>query len=245
MIQLLIAYFAGVLTVAAPCVLPLLPVVIGGSAVSDGGKSKKAWLHPLVITLSLATSIIIFTLLLKATTVLLGVPQQMWTFISGGIILLFGLSLLFPIWWEKFMVATRLNIVANNTMGKGMQQRGIARDITIGAALGPVFSSCSPTYALIVAIVLPASFLQGFSYLLAYALGLATVLFALAFAGQSLAKKLGWLANPSGMFKKIVGVLFIVVGAAVIFGIDKEIQTYILEKGLYAPIERIERNLDL
>lgn len=235
---------AGLLTVAAPCILPLLPVVIGGAAVSGDSKAKKAWLHPLVITLSLAVSIIVFTLLLKATTALLGVPQQVWAFISGGIVLLFGLSLVFPLWWERFMVATRLNVAANNVMGASIQKKGITRDIAIGAALGPVFSSCSPTYALIVAIVLPASFIQGFLYLLSYALGLATVLFGLAYAGQGLVKKLGWVSNPEGSFKKFIGVLFIVVGAVVILGIDKEIQTYVLDKGLYDPIERFEQKLD-
>lgn len=242
MTQLLIAYFAGVLTVLAPCVLPLLPVVIGGASLSPDG-TKPKWYHPVVITGSLAISIIIFTLLLKATTVLLGVPQQVWAIISGGIIISLGVSFLVPALWERIAIATKLQIAANSTFASGMQKRGILRDVTMGAALGPVFSSCSPTYALIVALVLPASFAKGFVYLMAYAAGLATVLFAFALLGSTLARRLGWLADPHGWFKRVIGVLFILVGAAVLLGIDKEIQTFVLDAGWYAPVERLEQKL--
>ena len=242
MTQLLIAYFAGVLTVLAPCVLPLLPVVIGGASVSPDDK-KPRWYHPVVITTSLAVSIIIFTLLLKATTALLGVPQQVWALISGGIIIALGVSFIVPSIWERLMVATKLNTAASSTFATGMQKKGLLRDISIGAALGPVFSSCSPTYALIVALVLPVSFAKGLIYLIAYALGLATVLFALALMGSVLVKKVGWLTNPHGWFKRIVGIIFIVVGLAVLLGIDKEIQTFVLDAGWYAPIERLEQKL--
>ena len=50
----------------------------------------------------------------------------------------------------------------------------------IGAALGPVFSSCSPTYALIVATVLPQSFLSGLFYISVYVIGLALMLLLVA-----------------------------------------------------------------
>ena len=35
---LIISYFAGILTVAAPCILPLLPVIVGGSLTTDDDK---------------------------------------------------------------------------------------------------------------------------------------------------------------------------------------------------------------
>ena len=242
MAQLLIAYFAGVLTVLAPCVLPLLPVVIGGASV-ESDDTKPKWYHPIVITSSLAASIIIFTLLLKATTVLLGVPQQVWSLISGGIVIALGVSFLVPSLWERIVIASRLQTAANGTFAAGMRKKGYLRDISMGAALGPVFSSCSPTYALIVALVLPSSFVKGIFYLAAYVLGLATVLFMLALTGSILVKKVGRLTDPRGWFKRTVGILFILVGLAVLLGIDKEIQTLILDAGWYAPIEQFEQRL--
>ena len=50
----------------------------------------------------------------------------------------------------------------------------------VGLSLGPVFSSCSPTYAIILAVILPASFLTGLLNLFAYVLGLSIALLVIA-----------------------------------------------------------------
>jgi len=54
--------------------------------------------------------------------------------------------------------------------------------------------------------------------------------------------KLKWFADPNGIFQKLIGAIFIVVGLAVIFGINKQIQIYVLENGWYDPISRIEES---
>jgi cytochrome c-type biogenesis protein len=244
MILFILSYIAGVLTVAAPCILPLLPVIVGGT-LSAQDKPSRSWFRPLVIAGSLAGSVVLFTLLLKATTSLLGVPQSVWNVISGGIVVLFGLNLLFPSLWEKCMVATGLQSRSSRLMGVSYQKRGLYRDVLLGASLGPVFSSCSPTYALIVAAVLPESFLRGLVYLGAYALGLASVLLLIAVAGQSLIQKMGWLSNPHGIFRRLLGVIFVLVGLAVLFSLDRKFQAYVLEQGWYDPILRFEQRLDL
>ena len=61
--------------------------------------------------------------------------------------------------------------------------------VFMGFALGPVFSSCSPTYALILAIILPAGFVFGTIALISYILGLAFILLLIAAFGQKLIKK--------------------------------------------------------
>lgn len=244
MIELIIvAFVAGILTVAAPCILPLLPVIIGGSILhGDTDGERQSLKHPVIIVLSLAVSIIVFSLLLKATTLFLGIPTAVWSIIAGGIILLFGVTLLFPSLWEKFMIVTGWQAGASRLMAKSQRGSGVGKDILLGAALGPVFNSCSPTYALIVAVILPVSFAEGSIYLGFYALGLAAVLLLLSLFGRALANKLRWLSNPSGFFKKVIAILFILVGLAVVFGLDKKAQTYVLENGWYDPIMKIEQS---
>ena len=243
MTLLILSFFAGVLTVAAPCILPLLPIIIGGSAASDD--EKRNWVTPLIITSSLAISVVIFSLLLKASTVLLGVPQEFWNLLSGVIVSVFGISLLFPQIREVLSLKTGLNTGSNRLLGKFSQRKGLSRNVLMGAALGPVFSSCSPTYALIVAVILPASFLQGLAFLTAYAIGLASILLLIAIGGQAVVKKLGWASDPHGWFRKIVGILFIVVGVSVIFGLDRQFQAFVLDKGWYDPILQFEQSLGL
>lgn len=238
-----VSFIAGVLTVAAPCILPLLPVIIGGVALhGDDKAARKSLKHPLIIVLSLAVSIILFTLLLKATTILLGVPVAIWSAIAGGIVLLFGINLLFPSLWERIMIATGWQAGANRLMSRSQHSTGVKKDILLGAALGPVFNSCSPTYALIVAAILPAAFITGFVYLVAYALGVAAILLLISVFGRAIVDKLKWLSNPNGIFKKVIAVLFIVIGLLVIFGIDKHVQSYVLENGWYDPIIQAEES---
>lgn len=240
---LILSYVSGALTVLAPCILPLLPVIIGGSTLQTENKNSNSLRHALVICLSLGASVLIFTLLLKATTLLLGIPQFVWQSISGAIVIFFGLILVFPMLWATISIKLGIENKSNRLLGKSAKKKGLLRDILMGAALGPVFASCSPTYALILATVLPQSFVNGFLYLLFYCLGLASVLFAIGVAGQSLVAKLGWAANPYGWFRRTLGVIFIAVGIIVIFGIDKQIQAIILDSGLYDPIKNFEQRL--
>lgn len=244
MIELyVVSFLAGVLTVLAPCILPLLPVIIGGSSLHDSDGSKVSIKHPIVIVSSLVVSIVVFTLLLKSTTALLGVPSQIWSLVAGGVVLLFGVNLLFPILWEKAVITTGIYNASNRLMGYSGPRKGIKRDVLLGAALGPVFNSCSPTYALIVAVILPASFGTGLGYLFAYSIGLGAILVLVGIFGRVIVNKLNWMSNPKGLFQKTIGIIFIIVGLFVILGIDKHVQTFVLENGWYDPVMRVEKSL--
>ena len=83
-------------------------------------------------------------------------------------------------------------------LGKGNQKKSLWGDIIMGAALGPVFSTCSPTYFIVLATVLPARPVVGMIYLLAYAVGLCSALFVIAFVGQKIMAKLDVAADPRG-----------------------------------------------
>lgn len=242
----LVSFAAGVLTVLAPCVLPLLPVIVGGTAArmgSDAATAERQWFRPLVIAASLAVSVVVFTLLLKATSSLLGVPAWVWQLASGVIVATLGLTMLFPAVWERITVSAGWQAGGGRLLDRGYRAGGVGGDIALGAALGPAFSSCSPTYALIVAAVLPASFATGVVYMSAYAVGLALALLGIALAGTALVRRLGWLADPHGVFRRVVGGVLVAVGVAVALGWDRVVQAWVLEQGWYAPIENLERLL--
>lgn len=232
-----VSFVAGVLTVLAPCILPLLPVVIGGTLAGEA----KDWRRPMLIATSLGASVIIFTLILKASTTLLGVPTYVWQIIAGGLVILLGLTLLFPRLWEP--LGARLNIGSGRLLGRAARQKGAGGAILTGAALGPVFNSCSPTYAFILAAVLPSSFGIGLTSIVAYAVGLAVMLLLIALLGQRLIARVGWATNPQGWLKRTVGFIFILVGLFVMFGFDRELQTYLVEQGWYDAVSGFERSL--
>lgn len=230
---LLFSFFAGVLTILAPCVLPVLPVIIGGSVID------RDRLRPFIVTGSLALSIVIFTLLLKSSTALIAVPVEVWKGISGGIVLIFGIVTLFPQIWEKVESTFGLGNRSQSLLGDAHKHGGRWGGVLIGMALGPVFSSCSPTYALILATVLPQSFAVGIANLGTYALGLSAMLLLVALFGQQMISKMKWAADPHGRFKKILGGLLIFVGLAILFGLDKKAETLLIEKN-YFDVGQIE-----
>ncbi len=241
MLLLIISFLAGVLTILAPCTLPLLPVIIG-SAVNGQGVEKPNLKKALVIASSLGASVVIFTILLKISTLFIDIPPAVWSIVSGLIILIFGFISLFPSIWERIPLVAKINTRSNKLMSLGYKKQGISGDIIIGASLGPVFSTCSPTYFIILATVLPQSLLFGFVCLLAYALGLAGVLLLVAFLGQRLVVRLGGISDTHGWFKKTLGALFIIIGIAILFGVDKKIEVALLKSNLF-DITKVEQKL--
>ncbi len=238
MILLVISFVAGVLTALAPCILPLLPVIVGGSleAAGETGSRKRMF----TIIASLGASVILFTLILKASTALIGIPPYVWTWISGGIVGFFGVTLLFPGIWERLPFIGTLSVSSNKLLGAGNQKKSFAGDVLMGAALGPVFSTCSPTYFVVLATVLPENFGLGLVYLSSYTLGLCLMLLLVGYIGQKLANGLGFAADPRGLFKRALGFLFIAVAFFIISGQDKQLQIKILDAGFF-DVTKIEQ----
>jgi len=228
------AFIAGVLTTLAPCVLPLLPVIVGGSL---GQSGRKSFDRALLIAGSLGISVILFTLLLKATTYFIDIPSAFWQWLSGLILISLGLFAAKPAIWEHLSMRLSLQSRSTPLLSKAREREGKVGAILTGAALGPVFSSCSPLYAYVIVTVLPASFAEGLALLFAYALGLCGTLMAVALIGQRLIKSAGWAVNPEGIFRRSLGWVFILVGVVIIAGWDKDLQTWILDNSPIRPWE--------
>ncbi|MDO5722570.1 MAG: redoxin domain-containing protein [Actinomycetaceae bacterium] len=272
----LLSLLAGVLTVLSPCALPLLPIIVGGSVTHERSR-------PYVVTASLLGSLLVFTLLLKASTLLIAVPAGFWEIFSGALIVSLGLSMLFPSVWTWISMKTGLESASSSMLVRahnaGARPRPATTDpatadptsaasaatppattdpttaasaattpatasspvttapgpggpggaVLTGIALGPVFSSCSPTYAWVLATVLPSRPLTGLFYITLYCLGLAGALLLISLAGHSMVRKLGWAANPRGWFQRAVAIVFIVVGLLVATGTDRAIQSWAVD----------------
>jgi thiol-disulfide isomerase/thioredoxin len=131
---------------------------------------------------------------------------------------------------------------SNQVLTKGYQKDSIWGDVIIGASLGPIFSACSPTYFVILATVLPVSLFLGIVYLLAYVLGLSLSLVLIALLGEGIMARVGKVSDPRGWFKKIFGVIFILVAVGIITGYDKKLQISLLDAGFF-DVTKVEQKL--
>ena len=195
-----------------------------------------------MVILSLGLSVFLFTLILKVSSVFVNIPEDFWKYLSGGIILIFGLVTLFPELWENLSFTTKVNRESNKVLMSGYQKNSILGDIIVGASLGPIFSACSPTYFVILATVLPVSPALGMFYLFTYILGLCLALLIVAVLGQKIMLKLNIVSDSHGWFKRTLGVIFILVGIGILSGYDKELQISLLDAGFF-DVTKVEQNL--
>jgi len=228
-----IAVLAGIFTVVAPCILPLLPVVLGSSDEGAQGISKRAF----VVIGSLSVSVVAFTLLLKASTLLIDIPNVFWTTFSGVVLIVVGVAIVFPTLWAKVPFVRTVSRASNRAVGTGYTKKSYVGDVVVGLALGPVFTTCSPTYLFIIATALPATFAVGLVYLLGFTLGLACSLLCIAYFGQKIVNRISKHMGTAGGAKKVLGVLIVLAGIAIVSGYDKKIETRILDSGYGATIQ--------
>lgn len=238
MLELILSFLAGIITVLAPCILPLLPIVVGGSLSPNSDKKR-----PYIITASLLVSIVVFTFILKVSTSLIGIDPSVWSYMSGGIVIILGVVMLFPHKYKAVIAKLGLQTRSQKVLGRAVQNKnGTISSILTGLALGPVFTSCSPTYIWAIAVVLPKNNLLGALYLIVYCLGVAVSLLGVSLLGRRLTARLGWAVNPQGRFQRTLAILFIVVGIFVASGYDKKVQTWLVQKD-YLNLIEIEQKL--
>lgn len=224
MILIILSFFSWVLTVLAPCVLPLLPIILAWSL----EENNKKW--PYIIIASLAVSMVLFSILLKATTIFIWVSQSFWAMFSGGLIVSLWIITIFPDLWKKVSYKLWFDKKSNETFSSSTTLSWNKKNILMWFSLWPVFTSCSPTYAIILAIILPASFLVWLLNLVAYALWLSTILLLIAIFWQKLVSKLKIVADPKSKFKKVLWIIFLIVWLAIFTWFDKKVETKLIEK---------------
>jgi cytochrome c biogenesis protein CcdA/thiol-disulfide isomerase/thioredoxin len=211
MLQTALAFGAGMATVASPCILPMLPLVMGASvARSSVGAARH---RPFFIVLGFVLSFAAAALLLGGATRVLGLsPGALRT---GGIVvmLLSGVLLVWPTLLERVMaplggladLANRLSTHAG---------AGHAGGLLIGMSLGLLWTPCAgPVLASILALLATdAQPAQAATALLAYSLGAGVPMMAVAYGSQAVTARLGKLNRHAALVRKVFGSL--VIGTA-------------------------------
>ncbi len=237
LVALVGALLAGSLTTLAPCSLSLLPVIVGGSVQGSVAEHRRGATRAVVVTASLAASVVAFTLLLKASTVLIDAPPAAWQWLSGGLLVALGVVSLLPGLWDRVALGTGLSRRSAVGLNRAAGEEGMLGAALTGAALGPVFTSCSPLYGYVVVTVLPSEPGRGLTLLAAYVAGLAAVLLAVAVGGQRLVRRLHWAADPHSLWRRGLGVVFVAVGVLVATGLMQDLEAWLVASSPIRPWE--------
>jgi cytochrome c-type biogenesis protein len=204
-----LALLAGVATVAAPCTLPVLPILLGASV----GQTSR--LRPAAIALGFVVSFSFVALLLNALTRALDFDPNILR--NGATVLLavFGLLMIFPTAYER--LASRISAIST---GPGVpafaNAPGAAGGLALGAALGLVWTPCAgPVLGSILTLIATSKDVAASSTLLvAYALGAAIPMLAIAYGGQAVTTRIRSVAHFAPMLRQTFGAIVIAVAVA-------------------------------
>jgi cytochrome c biogenesis protein CcdA/thiol-disulfide isomerase/thioredoxin len=208
-----VAFLAGVVTAISPCVLPVLPLVLAGSA--TGGPRR-----PYAVVAGLVASFTAFTLTAAALLSALGLPADLLRNIAIGVVLFVGLALLWPPLGA---------LVERPFQALGRRRPGQATDgFLLGASLGLLFTPCAgPVIAAIAALAATERLsVAAVSVTLAYALGAGAVLLGFAVAARrGLQLRALWRRAPR--IRQALGGVVAAVAVLMAFGLDVRLAAHV------------------
>ena len=215
MFNLVLALLAGVVTVAAPCTLPMLPILLGASL----GHTSRT--RPAMIALGFVISFSAAALALGAITRVFDFdPNSLRT--GAAILLLgFGLLMIWPTPFERLSLHVGGLINASSTSSAASRQGSIG-GFVLGTTLGLVWTPCAgPVLGSILTVVATSRDAAWASALLVvYAIGAAIPMLAIAYGGQAVTARVRSIARISPKLQQGFGVIVIAFAVASYFQYD-------------------------
>ena len=201
-----IGFLAGVVTALSPCVLPVLPILLAGSAA--GGRRR-----PLAIVTGLVGSFTIFTLTASWLLDRLGLPQDFLRNAALVMLVLLAAILIVPQLGD--LVARPLSRIARRPAGD------LGGGVLLGASLGLVFVPCAGPVLAAVTVVAATQEVgtRAVALTLAYAAGAAVPMLLIAAGGQRL------LRPAAPRLRQAFGVVIGATAIAIALGLDRPFQT--------------------
>lgn len=214
------ALVAGALSTLSPCVLPLLPVLLGGAV-------QQHRLAPLALAAGLAVSFTGVGLFIATLGFALGIDGGVIRLIAAVILAAFGLVMLSPRLTAGFVgVAGGLTGGANSLLGQ-MSGEGMGGQFLLGAVLGAVWSPCAgPTLGAAIGLAAQSgNTLQAAATMIAFGLGASAPMLALAYGSRgAMAGQRDRLARLARAAKPVMGALLLAMGILIASGLDKKIE---------------------
>jgi len=216
------AFLAGVITVLSPCVLPLLPVILATAA--QEGRAR-----PVGVVAGFVGSFTLATLTLSFLVRSLGLSPDLNRLLAAVILILLGLVLTVPVLHEAF--ERRASGLVSRMPAGRRQSSGFGGGLAVGAGLGLAWSPCvGPIMASVITLALNQQVDAGAVLVtLAFSLGTALPMAAIMLGGRKLVTRLRWFQANATRIQRVLGVLIVLTGIAILLGWDRLIQIRLLD----------------
>ena len=200
--DLLLALFAGILTIAAPCTLPVLPILLGASI------GRRAGARPAFIAAGFVASFAFVALALNAVATALHFDPDVLRSAGLVLVVIFGVLMVWPAAFER--LTARLTCA-----GIGLQPNTAAPTnlggFVLGTTLGLIWTPCAGPVlgTILTAIATSPDHAHGALLLLIYTIGAALPMLGVAYGGQAISTRLRHVAPYAARLQQAFGVIVI------------------------------------
>src|SRR5215469_8963230 len=212
-----LAFVAGVLTSLSPCVLPILPLVLG-AAVSERKYGAVA------LAAGLAASFVLVGLFVATIGYSIGLTTELFRQVAAALMVMLGAVLIFPPLQSRLALAS--GPIANWTDRHFGCERG--SQFWVGVLLGAVWSPCvGPTLGAASLLAAQGRELpQVAASMLVFGIGATLPLLIIGLLSREALQRWRKQAlSASHAIKAALGVLLLLIGALILAGFDKHLET--------------------
>lgn len=221
-----LGFAAGALTILSPCVLPLVPVVLTSAA-------QRHRFGPFALAGGLVVAFTGVGFVVAAFGAMIGLDSFLVRKIGAVILCAAGALLLAEGLQDRLAVAAGPLAAWAGERQSRLNDYGLVGQAAVGALLGVVWSPCvGPTLG--AATVLAAegkNLAEVATVMAAFGLGIATVLLVLAVIARGVLLRWRSTMMATGKTgKRVLGVLLLLIGMAILTGADRRVEAAILER---------------
>ncbi len=215
-----LGFMAGLLSIASPCVIPILPLILNGALAAHR-------LAPLALAAGLATAFTATGLFIASLGLALDIDSGLVRQAAAVLMSVFGAILLLPSFESRFSrLAGPLSRLANDRM-TAIVGDSLGGQFVLGGILGAAWSPCAgPTLGAAIGLASQAGSLVNAALVMAsFSLGATTPLVLLAYGSRRMAQQSRTtLATLSSWAKPIMGGLLLTLGALLLTGLDRQLE---------------------
>lgn len=221
----LLAIVAGVLTTLAPCILPILPVILG---VGTGSK----W-RPIFVVLGFIGAFSVFGAAFATVGSFLGLSNETFRTVAIVLLVFFAFALIFEKIYQKLTagISATLNRLGAKISAGSATKKSASSGILVGVSLGVIWTPCAgPILGTILTLAAAeGDFLTTSILFAAYSFGAGVPMLGIAYGSGWLFSKLKFLSERSHLLNRIFGILILITALGIAFGYDRVVQAFLVQ----------------
>ena len=220
-----IAAVAGLLTTLSPCVLPLIPILVGSAVTAHR-------LGPWALAGGVAISFTVAGVFLASVGASLGLDGETFREVAALLLVVFGLILLSGRLQTLFARATAGLSGSGHTLLSRFTLDGLGGQFALGSLLGVVWSPCvGPTLGAAITIASQGRNLAQISLLMAvFGIAASTPLLLIgSLSRASLLRLRGSLDRAGQLGKQVLGIALLLLGLLILSHADRGLEAWLLD----------------